>query len=194
MDRKLAPKGQVAVQTSLQEWTEMEASGGKCETSIKILTNSYSAAPRKCIISFILSSFVHLVCLHEVAYSGSYRPHPCTATLQLHNWGVWVASTSEVGTTSQQGTRILLFQYWWQNIKTFHYNNREISDSRQIFPIHVHVIIWEFDWSITKFSLLWLTFSKFTHQTPRESAQIVHPMWHSSVSNGRHAAISQFHV
>ena len=79
-DRKCAPKGQIAVQNSLQEWTEIEASDGKCEISIKISTDSYSAAPRKYIRSFLLLIFVHLVCPHEVADSASYRPHP---TLQL---------------------------------------------------------------------------------------------------------------
>ena len=61
-------KYSVAIQNSLQERTEIEASGGKCD--------SYSAAPRLYIRSFLLSIFIHLVCLHEVADSASYRPHP----------------------------------------------------------------------------------------------------------------------
>ena len=46
-----APKGQ---QNNLQELTEIEASGGKYEISIKILTDSNSAAPRKYISSFVV--------------------------------------------------------------------------------------------------------------------------------------------
>ena len=45
---------EVAVQNSLQERTEIKASGRKCEISIKILTDSYSAASRKYIRSFVL--------------------------------------------------------------------------------------------------------------------------------------------
>ena len=64
-DRTCAPKGQVAVQNSLQERTDSdEASGRKCEISITISNDSYSAAPRKYIRSLVPSIIVHLVCPH----------------------------------------------------------------------------------------------------------------------------------
>ena len=67
---------------SLQEQTEIKASGGKCNISIKILTDSYSTAHRKYIRSFVLSIFIHLVCPHEVADSDSLQTTPLIATLQ----------------------------------------------------------------------------------------------------------------
>ena len=70
------PQIQVAAQNGLQRWTEIEASGEKCEISIKILRDDNSAAPRKYIKSFVLSIFIHSVCLHEVTDSASDRPHP----------------------------------------------------------------------------------------------------------------------
>ena len=80
------PKGQVDVQNSLQEWTEIEALDGKCETGIKISTDkcSYSAAPRKYTRSFVPLVFVHLVCLHEVDDS-ALTDHTTPTTLQPHN-------------------------------------------------------------------------------------------------------------
>ena len=54
-------KGQVAIQTNLQERTEIEASSGKCEISTKILRDSYSAAPIESTLgpSFCRYSFVN---------------------------------------------------------------------------------------------------------------------------------------
>ena len=81
MDRRHAPKGQVAVQNSLQKQTEIETSGGKCEICIKVLTDGYSAAPRS---TLVLSIFVRLVSPHEVADLASCRPLPSQQLLQPH--------------------------------------------------------------------------------------------------------------
>ena len=51
---------QVAIKKATSKSGQIEASGGKCETSIEILTVSYSATPRKYIRSFILLIIVHL--------------------------------------------------------------------------------------------------------------------------------------
>ena len=45
--QKMCPKGKVVVQNSLQERTEIEALGEKCEISIKISTDTCTVVSRK---------------------------------------------------------------------------------------------------------------------------------------------------
>ena len=108
-DRTRAPKGQVAVQTIIA------SKGGQrlkfriksVEISIKFSTFSYSAVPRKYIIFFF---FLPIYCFRVSArdhWLSFMQTTPLNVTLQPHNWGAWLASTSKIGTTSQQRTRIL---------------------------------------------------------------------------------------
>ena len=78
MDRKQAPKGLMAVQNSLWEWTNIEALSEKYEISIKISIFSYSIVPRS-----TLDPYFQSVSDHWLGFL--YLLHP---TLQPHNWGV----------------------------------------------------------------------------------------------------------
>ena len=68
---------------SLQEQTEIEVLDEIVEISIKFLTFSYSAVPRKYTQSFLLSIFfiAYSECLQEIADSASCYDH----TPQCHN-------------------------------------------------------------------------------------------------------------
>ena len=96
MDRKHGPQrtsscGKIASKSGQRS----KPFGWKYEISIKISTDSYSVAPRK-------PSFCQF-CPFSVSVR-FLQTTPLTATL---HWGVWLASTSEMWTTSQQRTRIL---------------------------------------------------------------------------------------
>ena len=74
-DKTHAPKGQVAIQNSLQERAEIEVS----TKNVRCVSEFRHLAIQQCLKSKLVRSFsifVHLEYLHEIIDSFSYRPHP----------------------------------------------------------------------------------------------------------------------
>ena len=102
MGRTHVPKGQVAVQNSLQEQTMMEVSDKNniVKISIKFLTSSYSVVPRKYII--LSSVDCPFIVSTRDLWLGFMQTTPLSVTCTFIIEGCGCLATSKMGTTSDK--------------------------------------------------------------------------------------------